>query len=50
MENSKSGTPSVVYGTDDIAKYQYNMIENLETLWKIKEIEVIDCFLLNEVA
>ena len=24
----ESGTPSVIYGTDDIARYRYNMIEN----------------------
>ena len=24
----ESGTPSVIYGTDDITRYQYNMIEN----------------------
>ena len=27
-DNSEGGTPSVIYGTDDIASYQYNMIEN----------------------
>ena len=27
-EAIKGGSPSVVYGTDDIASYQYNMIEN----------------------
>ena len=28
MMAGESGTPSVIYGTDDIASYQYNMIEN----------------------
>ncbi len=36
LAGSGSGEPAVIYGTDDIAKYQYNMIENPGPLAEIE--------------
>ena len=36
----ESGIPSVIYGTDDIAKYQYNLIENPGPLAEIPNLPI----------
>ncbi|MGO5443539.1 hypothetical protein ACTQXY_08450 [Faecalimonas sp. LCP19S3_D12] len=36
----ESGIPSVIYGTDDIAKYQYNLIENPGPLAELPNLPI----------